>query len=647
MGSRTLINLTLLSFFYFQPSPRKLKKQFRDNATQTESAPVISIETQTDMAPSTPHIKHINMDHSYMTSTPINNFADNHSINLSDIPTNSCIKQLYIPSIKETSVCLSKNGLEDEISDESISVSSSSASVDSSLGYSNDNEKTDPSYLPSASSSSSDDSSIDGDSISDKSFIVYGSALQNLFGVISCNTCGLKAIPSDTFVKGTLLGVNFVCEGGHNFLWKSQPESKNIPIGNIIMCASILFSGGSYTNINTISSYMNLQFIGRATYHRIQNNILFGNIDKAWRDHQQQLFNDIGNRHVSLAGDGRCDSPGYCAKYGTYTMMDINTNKIVDFYIAQSSETANSGAMEKHGLKKCLDNLSQSEITVETLVTDRHVQIRKFMRIEHPEIDHQFDVWHVAKSIGKKIMKKAKVKGCEELGRWRRSIVNHLWWACKTCDGDKDVLLEKWTSIIHHSANYHVFPGQHVTECGHDHLAKETVREIAWMKVDSPAHNALKDIVNNNILRKDIKQLNKFHHTGELESYHALMLKYIPKRIHYSMEGMNARTKLAVMDHNHNVNRAQAKIKKGKRKGELRYKVECPKMSKEWVAKKVYEQKSYAHVHELVKSVIETATNETVPRREKTRKLPRNISVTAKPQKSELIRKRVSRYSDE
>ena len=87
------------------------------------------------------------------------------------------------------------------------------------------------------------------------------------------------------------------------------------------------------------------------------------------------------------------------------------------------------------------------------------------------------------------------------------------------------------------------------------------------MKVDLPTHNALKDIVNNNILRKDIRQLNN--------STTPLMLKNIPKRIHYSMEGMNARIKQAVI-----INREQAYIKKGKRKGELRYTVECPKMSK-------------------------------------------------------------------
>ena len=218
---------------------------------------------------------------------------------------------------------------------QSTQVSSSSnntRSEDSSLGH-DDNEKTDPSYMPCvSSSSSSDDSSvdIDSDSITDKSYIVYGSALETLFGNIYCNVCGLKAISTDVFIRGTLLGVNFRCEGGHDLTWKSQPEARKIPIGNLVVSASVLFSGGSFTSVSNMFSFMNLQCISRSTYHRIQNNILFGVIDKAWEEHQQDLFVNVGNRRVNLAGDGRCDSSGFCAKYGT-PLWIYQLNKFLTF----------------------------------------------------------------------------------------------------------------------------------------------------------------------------------------------------------------------------------------------------------------------------------------------------------------------------
>ena len=36
-----------------------------------------------------------------------------------------------------------------------------------------------------------------------------------------------------------------------------------------------------------------------------------------------------------MGGDGRCDSPGFCAKYGTYSCMDLKTNNILDLQLVQ------------------------------------------------------------------------------------------------------------------------------------------------------------------------------------------------------------------------------------------------------------------------------------------------------------------------
>lgn len=53
--------------------------------------------------------------------------------------------------------------------------------------------------------------------------------------------------------------------------------------------------------------------------------------------------------------------------------------------------------MELEGLKRGLQSLAAEGVKVDTLVTDRHVQIQKYLRDEHKDVTHQYDCWHVAK----------------------------------------------------------------------------------------------------------------------------------------------------------------------------------------------------------------------------------------------------------
>lgn len=53
--------------------------------------------------------------------------------------------------------------------------------------------------------------------------------------------------------------------------------------------------------------------------------------------------------------------------------------------------------MEKEGLIRSLAFFENNGLKVDTLVTDRHTGITKYMREKYPEITHYFDIWHVAK----------------------------------------------------------------------------------------------------------------------------------------------------------------------------------------------------------------------------------------------------------
>ena len=80
------------------------------------------------------------------------------------------------------------------------------------------------------------------------------------------------------------------------------------------------------------------------------------------------------------------------------------------------------------------------------------------MKNDYSFIEHQYNVWHLAKRVVKKLMQKGKQKHCEQLP-WMQSISNHLWWSVQTCNGDVQLLIDKWVSIVHHINNVHEWVG--------------------------------------------------------------------------------------------------------------------------------------------------------------------------------------------
>lgn len=68
--------------------------------------------------------------------------------------------------------------------------------------------------------------------------------------------------------------------------------------------------------------------------------------------------------------------------------------------------------------------------------------------------------------------KLAKKSGCEEVGGWIRSMVNHLYWSAMSSDDDPGMILEKWKSLGNHIHNKHRGHGTKYKKCAHGRLKK-------------------------------------------------------------------------------------------------------------------------------------------------------------------------------
>ena len=196
-----------------------------------------------------------------------------------------------------------------------------------------------------------------------------------------CMICDLPAKIENIFTKGTALCVKLRCGAGHLSSWCSQPTVQGFYLGNILTSASVVFGGSTYSQFSSIADSLRLKIMSERSFYSIQKKFVYPTINYTYKIYQKLLIQQLKEREsIDMSGDGRCDSPGYNAKYGTYSFMDQLTSKIVHFHVVTVGETTSSNAMELLGLKKVLEKLSSFQLNVSCLTTDDHPSIKNHLR---------------------------------------------------------------------------------------------------------------------------------------------------------------------------------------------------------------------------------------------------------------------------
>ena len=136
----------------------------------------------------------------------------------------------------------------------------------------------------------------------------------------------------------TLLLVNGTCPDGHVLSWQSQPLIRDVGAGYLLVAAAILFCGLTFTGISNLAKLLNLVMFSESTFYRLQKEYLFSVIHTNYVMQQDAVLEFLRRNVLKLSGDGRYDSPGYSAKYCTYSLMDSATDLILDYKLIQSLE---------------------------------------------------------------------------------------------------------------------------------------------------------------------------------------------------------------------------------------------------------------------------------------------------------------------
>ena len=442
--------------------------------------------------------------------------------------------------------------------------------------------------------------------------------------------------------KGYQLIVRLKCQEGHETEWKSQPNCNHYSVGNLATATSVLFSANTYQRLARFFDLAGIQWICRTSFYAIQNR--YGIVNRNYIEKSKARLEDMKQaKSIDLSEYGRCDSPGHNAKYLTYSFTGKSTNKTGAFSLTQVTEAGNSNRMEKMGFEKALKWLKDEGIIPEQITTNRHILIRKYLKEKKQNITHEFDVWYFAKNIKKKLLAASKKSSCKILQKWIKSIGNHVWWSCATCEGDAQMLRERWINLLFHIQNKHKWTGhEKFQKCVHPLLTKKQVKAKEWLSPKSEAFEAVQNIVLDKKVLENLSYLTKFCHAEVLNIYISLYNERAPKRQHFSYLGILARSQLAIMDFNKESNLEQATTEKD----EKRYNAQFSKITKSWSSKPIKKEKGRSYLHRMVKETVECVKKKERPEKPLVPDLPKNIVSSPKPDKSVVIENQRSHFGN-
>lgn len=392
-------------------------------------------------------------------------------------------------------------------------------------------------------------------------FIVFYCKLLQIFSLF-CFICKRKNPTVTMKQNGTMVTVEQQCPscGYQSFRWSSQPLILGkFPAGNILLSFAVLMAGASISKVLLVLKHLGLAAYTARTFFNHQKMFLFPVILQYWETYGASLVTKLKDMtNVAWSGHGRFDSLGHSAKYSAYTMFCPTIMKVVHFELLQANETGGSYQMELEGAKRAFAYLMSVGLKIAVFVSDRHRGAAKWLRECQPNTAHFFDIWHVARSIGKKMLTLSKQKGCERISQWIKGVRNHLHWcASSTKQGFKELIAAKWMSLMRYISNKH---DKHQTplfdKCAHG----ADIDKHKWIKIGTTAYDKLNSLLTGTTLVNDIKQLSGDAQTSCLEGLHATQplapkLGLLFEMVCFSWLGTYCRHILASLHFNENVHR--------------------------------------------------------------------------------------------
>ncbi|EGT56887.1 CBN-DGK-4 protein [Caenorhabditis brenneri] len=293
------------------------------------------------------------------------------------------------------------------------------------------------------------------------------------------------------------------------------------------------------------------------------------------------LAESQNNGGIHLSGDAMYSSPGYCANFCRYAILDVATNFVIGTaLVGKTKKTGNffknssvyeqtklsesSKSMEPKGLEVALNEIQKwasddpRNAKILSITTDRDATVGKILSTKFPLIRQFYDLWHYGRNLQKAIWKKLTQKQWAPVRPWLKPLINQLYYSLENSDGDGKKKVEKFLSFFLHCQNVHSrfktvngFKFTKVHKCGHG--ATAVSRNDYFDSKNSVHKRALALLWGMCATTKRLKALENispFFATSEVESFNSVATLYHTKELFFK-ESYPMRVKISVIHWNH------------------------------------------------------------------------------------------------
>ena len=125
-------------------------------------------------------------------------------------------------------------------------------------------------------------------------------------------------------------------------------------------------------SLEELFSTLAMPFMSDSTFYELASRWVHPVICKNFTRLRKEIITELKvSENSVLCGDAQFDSPGYSAKFCTYTIMDCANDKVVDTIVIQKGHY--QGELEKQACRELLNILiTEDEVDIAKFVNDRH-----------------------------------------------------------------------------------------------------------------------------------------------------------------------------------------------------------------------------------------------------------------------------------